>query len=206
MNTGWSPCGDRSRQLKLSFNKSGEKSFSTPKRGVLKTRGPRHGYDRFGIPFRPGSRTRRIGETAGRTPRLLAEVYRHGVQPVPPGTALYARPGTGLARQASKLLATKRVRVNLRNCRDARRSPLLSCMAPIRWSGRLRADSNERHAVSLDRRMCSGCGCARFLPEARYRKNQLIGCRRYRRVLFGVGGNHLHTDLFAPGQKVEVAA
>jgi hypothetical protein len=34
MNTGWSPCGPRSRQLKLSFNKSGENWFSAPKKAI----------------------------------------------------------------------------------------------------------------------------------------------------------------------------
>ena len=51
----------RSRQLKPSFNKSGENWFSAPKKAFhaasreVKTRGPRHGYDQFGILSAPAN-------------------------------------------------------------------------------------------------------------------------------------------------------
>ena len=56
MDTMWRR---RSRQLKPSFNKSGQNSFQRRKRRLtrqkprVKTAGPRHGNDQFGIPFTP---------------------------------------------------------------------------------------------------------------------------------------------------------
>ena len=59
MNTGWTPCVPQIRQLKPSFNKSGENSFSAPKKASHAAKAasensrPRHGYDQFGIPSPP---------------------------------------------------------------------------------------------------------------------------------------------------------
>jgi len=41
MNTGSKPCGDRSVQLKPSFNESGEKSFQAPKKAFHAASGRR---------------------------------------------------------------------------------------------------------------------------------------------------------------------
>src|SRR4051794_3375351 len=96
----------RSRQLKLSFNKSGQNSFSAPEKGASAAQAanekqrPRHGYDHFGVPFDPRAPQRWTCKAVRRAPRLLAPVRGAGVQSLPAGTALHARPGPGLARQA----------------------------------------------------------------------------------------------------------
>src|SRR6266436_5165338 len=70
---------------------------------VGQKRQDRHGDSRiFAAGSRPSeSRTR----PNRRNQDLLAPVLRQGVQPVPAGTALYARPGSRLARQARGVLA-----------------------------------------------------------------------------------------------------
>src|SRR5207249_696124 len=83
-----------SRQLKLSFNKSGQSWFSASKTAFFaanpraKKQRPRHGNDHFGIPFLPGEQPRRTCKALHRAARLLAAVLRQGVQPLPAGTAL----------------------------------------------------------------------------------------------------------------------
>src|SRR5947209_2164954 len=70
---------------------------------VGQKRQDRHGDSRI---FAAGSRQ---SESRTRPTRrnqdLLAPVLRQGVQPIPAGTALYARPGSRLARQARSVLA-----------------------------------------------------------------------------------------------------
>src|SRR5262245_45922978 len=106
MNTGLTPYRQQSLELKPTFNESGQSSFSArrnaPKaaKAAVKTRVLRHGHDRFRTPFHIRHRPDRGGKAPCRIPRLLARLLRQGVQPLPPGTALYARPGPGLARQA----------------------------------------------------------------------------------------------------------
>src|SRR5262245_14018533 len=59
----------------------------------------RHGHDRV-ILLSPRRRACPAGETLRRIPRFLARLLRQSLQPLPAGTALYAWPGPGLARQA----------------------------------------------------------------------------------------------------------
>src|SRR5712671_3787720 len=63
----------------------------------------RHGDSRI---FAAGSRqSESRTRPTRRSQDLLAPVLRKGIQPVPPGTALYARPRSRLARQARGALA-----------------------------------------------------------------------------------------------------
>src|ERR1700676_276121 len=65
----------------------------------------RHADFRITLPLRPGTQPRRALRTTGRDPRPLAPVLRPGVRSLPAGTALYARPRSGLPRQAGGVLA-----------------------------------------------------------------------------------------------------
>src|SRR6266436_4152512 len=70
---------------------------------VGQKRQARHGDSRI---FAPGSRQSEPRTRATRRNQdLLAPVLRQGAQPVPAGTALYARPRSRLARQARGVLA-----------------------------------------------------------------------------------------------------
>ena len=97
----------RSGQLTPSFNKSAQNWLPTPRKAFPATEvasensGPRHGnhHVRTPILLRGGPRKPRIRRT-WRIPQLLAAVLRQGLRPLPAGTALYAGPGSGLARQA----------------------------------------------------------------------------------------------------------
>jgi hypothetical protein len=92
--------------LKLSFNKSGENSFSAPTalltrlKPRAKINGPLYGnYLRILVQGRerPKSAPRRARRIHG----VLAPVLRQGFRPLPPGVALYARAGSSLPRQAA---------------------------------------------------------------------------------------------------------
>src|SRR5258705_8924339 len=62
--------------------------------------GPRHDHDHVRLPFLHGEPPQRAVQAHRRTPELLAPVLRQDIRSLPAGTALYARPGPGLARQA----------------------------------------------------------------------------------------------------------
>src|ERR1700739_3188064 len=99
MITAPSPWRGRYRQLKPSFNKSGESSFGAGKalsaaRPRAKTASPRHGNDHFDLSPRSGGRPFRPPD---RPEGLLAAILRPGVRPLPARTALHARPGPGLS-------------------------------------------------------------------------------------------------------------
>src|SRR5258708_31466201 len=84
------------RKLVLTTSNSTSKAA----KAAVKTEVSRHGYNHFGIRFAPSDRPRWTGQAVRRIPRLLAPVLHPGVQSLPAGTALYARPRPGLARQA----------------------------------------------------------------------------------------------------------
>jgi hypothetical protein len=96
----------QSRQLKPSFNKSGQNSRSRLEKALAatevasETAGPRHGSRHVRISRLPGRRTRSRARSACRHQRILAPVLRQGIRPLPAGTALYARAWPRLARQA----------------------------------------------------------------------------------------------------------
>jgi hypothetical protein len=62
--------------------------------------GPRHDHNHVRLPFLHGDPPRRTVQPCRRIPELLAPVLRQDIRSVSSGTALYARPGSGLARQA----------------------------------------------------------------------------------------------------------
>ena len=99
----------RKQQLKPSFNNCRLKLPASAQKSAPRDRSrrtkrqARHGDSRI---FAPGSRQ---SESRTRPTRrnqdLLAPVLRQGVPPLPAGTALHARPGSRLARQARGVLA-----------------------------------------------------------------------------------------------------
>src|SRR3981189_3468536 len=62
--------------------------------------GPRHDHDYVRLPFLHDEPPQRTVQAHHRIPALLAPVLRQDIRSLPAGTALYARPGPGLARQA----------------------------------------------------------------------------------------------------------
>jgi hypothetical protein len=66
--------------------------------------GPRHDHDHVRFPFLHGEPPRQTVQPDRRIPEPLAPVLRQGIASLPAGTALYARPGSGLARQAHGVL------------------------------------------------------------------------------------------------------
>jgi len=66
--------------------------------------GPRHDHDHVRLPFLHGNPPRQTVQPDRRIPEPLAPVLRQGIASLPAGTALYARPGSGLARQAHGVL------------------------------------------------------------------------------------------------------
>src|SRR4051794_36654909 len=88
---------------KLAFQR--RKAPLTRQKPRVKTASPCHGDDHFGIPLTPREPPRRTCKTARRFPRLLAPILRQGVPSLPAGTALHARSGPGLPRQAPGLVA-----------------------------------------------------------------------------------------------------
>ena len=106
LNTVRTPWKPQSGQLKPSFNKSGEHSFSAPKKrrqaaeAAPKTASPRHDHPhicRFCVPRR---RPRQSVPSDFRVQDVLAPVLRPGLQAISAGTALHARARSGLASQA----------------------------------------------------------------------------------------------------------
>ena len=99
--------------MKPSFNKSAQNWLSTPQKAFPATEvagensGPRHGNHHVRLPF--------LRKTRTRNPGLLAPVLLQGIRPLSAGTALYARSGPGLARQAQGGVASGSV--------DGRRNP-----------------------------------------------------------------------------------
>src|ERR1700754_3002087 len=79
-----------------------EKSQSRAAEAAGETTGPRHGNHQLGIASLPGAQSCR---TFRRNPPLLAPDVHPGLRPVPPGTALYARSGARLPRQADGAVA-----------------------------------------------------------------------------------------------------
>src|SRR6266851_7708714 len=67
--------------------------------------GPRHDQHHVRLPFLHGEPPRQTVQPDRRIPEPLAPVLRQGIPSLPAGTALYARPGSGLARQACGVLA-----------------------------------------------------------------------------------------------------
>jgi hypothetical protein len=101
----------RSRQLKPSFNKLRPKLLPAPEKSAppVGRRGKkdrirhgkqRFGEHRFGIHSLPGRPPRRTQPSLRRNPSLLRCVLCQGFRSLPAGTALHARTGPGLPRQA----------------------------------------------------------------------------------------------------------
>src|ERR1700694_3731677 len=65
----------------------------------------RHGDLCITLPLRPGTQPRRALQAVRGAPHLLPPVLRPGLQSLPTGTALYARPRSALPRQAGVVLA-----------------------------------------------------------------------------------------------------
>src|ERR1700680_3985328 len=106
INTVPTPYAARSRQLKLSFNKSGQNSLSAQKSAAkrqkphAKTARTRHGHHRIRLLLRSHSKPQRRGWPVCRAHSVLAPVLRKSAQSLPAGTALYAWARSRLARQA----------------------------------------------------------------------------------------------------------
>jgi hypothetical protein len=81
------------------------KSASNAAKAANENGGPRHGNHHVKLPFLHDEEPRPKVQPIQRSQDLLAPVLRQGIQPLPAGTALYARPWSCLARQAHGVLA-----------------------------------------------------------------------------------------------------
>src|ERR1700681_2226249 len=88
---------------KLSISDS--KGAGKAAQAARENSGPRHDHHHVRIPFLHGEQPLRTVQGCRRIPDLLAPVLRQSVRSLPAGAALYARPGSRLARQARGVLA-----------------------------------------------------------------------------------------------------
>src|ERR1700716_2853614 len=83
---------------KLSISAS--KGASNTAQAASGNSGPRHDNHHVRVPFLHGEQPRRAVQAFRRNQDILAPVLRQDIQTLPARTALYARPGPRLARQA----------------------------------------------------------------------------------------------------------